>query len=214
MSEVDALNFAPQWLIYIVMLVILVAFICSKLAEAFEGFAKAFGPLGRYWRRCIDQAREDQITAFKEEAKKVVDSELGIARKAEYDSLKQQLIDVLDRVAEMMLDAATLPFPRAEQRGEPLEQLAPHLGDEVGLAVEVEVGAGLGDTGVGDDLVVRRGLAIAREVATRDGQNLRPTRVGEPLEAWENHRCALPVHPSSASGKGGPGALAQGRWAL
>ena len=58
MSEVDALNFAPQWLIYIVMLVILVAFICSKLAEAFEGFAKAFGPLGRYWRRKIDQAQK------------------------------------------------------------------------------------------------------------------------------------------------------------
>lgn len=101
MSEVDALNFAPQWLIYIVMPVILVAFICSKLAEAFEGFAKAFGPLGRHWRRKIDQAREDQITAFKEEAKKAVDSELGIAWKAEYASLKQQLIDVLDRVAEM-----------------------------------------------------------------------------------------------------------------
>lgn len=91
----------PQALMYLTFAVIAGSFILSKLAEASESFSKVFGPLGRFWRRKIDAERQERLESFREEARRAVDSELGVARKAEYASLKQQLIDVLDRVAEM-----------------------------------------------------------------------------------------------------------------
>lgn len=91
----------PQVFVYLVLVVFVVGFVGSQLAQASEGFAKVFGPLGRYWRRKLNQERNDRIEEFRREAKLAVDSELGVVRKAEYASLKQQLIDVLDRVAEM-----------------------------------------------------------------------------------------------------------------
>lgn len=91
----------PQVFVYLVLVVFVFGFVGSQLAQASEGFAKVFGPLGRYWRRKLDQERKDKIAEFRREAKLAVNSELGVARKAEYASLKQQLNDVLDRVAEM-----------------------------------------------------------------------------------------------------------------
>lgn len=91
----------PQTLMYVFFAVIAGAFFLSKVAEASESFAKLFGPLGKFWRRKIERENEERLKVFKEEARIAVDSELGVARKAEYTALKKQLINVLDRVAEM-----------------------------------------------------------------------------------------------------------------
>lgn len=94
-------DLGPQWLVYLVLLAFALAFVGKQLSEASESFAKVLGPLGKRWRKRLDDERATRLAAFKEEAKLAVNSELGVARKAEYASLKEQLINVLDRVAEM-----------------------------------------------------------------------------------------------------------------
>lgn len=91
----------PQFVLYMVFFSFVASFVLSKAAEASESFAKLFGPLGKFWRRKIDQERADRIQVFKQEARIAVDSELGVTRKTEYAALKKQLADVLDRVEEM-----------------------------------------------------------------------------------------------------------------
>lgn len=97
----DLISLFPPLLVWIVLAVCFFGFVGSRLGEASEGFAKAFGPLGKYWRRKIEKETHDRLQAFQREAKEAVNTELGVVRKAEYASLKAELISVLDRVAEM-----------------------------------------------------------------------------------------------------------------
>lgn len=91
----------PPTLLYIALAAFFFGFVGAQLSQAFEGFAKLLGPLGRYWRRKMDREQEVALEVFHQKAKEAVNSELGIARKAEYASLKDQLVNVLQRLADM-----------------------------------------------------------------------------------------------------------------
>lgn len=86
---------------YIALGAFFFGFVGAQLAQAYEGFAKALGPLGKYWRRKVTEERKSQLEIFHQKAREAVNSELGVARKAEYATLKDKLGDVLARLADM-----------------------------------------------------------------------------------------------------------------
>jgi hypothetical protein len=107
MSE-QLLSHLPSALLYVVVFVVFLGFTLSRLAEASEAFAKVFGPLGRYWRRRVEQEKTDRIhdeaerkTAIKDETQQFLRTVMSDIKPPDYDSLKKQLINVLERVADM-----------------------------------------------------------------------------------------------------------------
>lgn len=85
---------------------IVFAFIGSRLAEAYEGFAKVLGPLGTYWRRRADERKKRDRADLKVLAREVV-SEI---RPADYEQLQndlalmqKQLERMMRRVADMQM---------------------------------------------------------------------------------------------------------------
>lgn len=91
----------PPALLYLALAAFFFGFVGAQLAQASEGFAKVLGPLGKYWRRKLAEEQMTKLAIFHERAREAVNSELGVARKAEYASLKDKLGDVLSRLADM-----------------------------------------------------------------------------------------------------------------
>jgi hypothetical protein len=92
----------PQLLVYITFFAMFAAFVLSKIAEASEAFAKLFGPLGRYWRRKVEQDKAERTQEIHSEAIAAVQSAMDkMDKRPDYKALKTQLETILLRVEEM-----------------------------------------------------------------------------------------------------------------
>lgn len=100
MSELLA-ELLPPALLYLALAAFFFGFVGAQLAQASEGFAKLLGPIGRYWRRKVKEEQDQQLAIFQLRAQEVVNSQLGVTRKAEYAQLQDKLGDVMQRLSDM-----------------------------------------------------------------------------------------------------------------
>lgn len=100
MSE-QLFQLLPQAVVYLVLVVFVVGFLGSQFAQASEGFAKLIGPLGKFWRRKQEDERRERKETIRNETRDFIQTVMHDIKPPDYESLKRQLVNVLERVAEM-----------------------------------------------------------------------------------------------------------------
>lgn len=83
--------------LWVVIAVVLFAFVGSRLAETVDGFAKALGPLGRHWRKQAAKRREERRGEMRAEIR----AQMSEIKPPDYEQLKRDLNRVLERVQDM-----------------------------------------------------------------------------------------------------------------
>lgn len=90
----------PGWLLIVATLMV-TAFTASRLTEAYDGFAKVLGPLGRYWRNRAIKRQEELEARAKVLGREVAREIAYEVVPPDYEALRQSLLRVLERVSAM-----------------------------------------------------------------------------------------------------------------